>query len=268
MAACLSACGSTTTDAQSPAPTASATSTAAPAADPSATATAAATSSAAPTSDPTASAPPAKKGVPLESSAPPGAQPLTDDEAKELESKCKKLADAVAAAAKKTGGKKRPVDVVQEVIAHPPKLPGVDIPRCGALMERELTDYLARTRESEAKLNLKRILVSLGSAIEASPPKFCASAGPTPPDLATVKDIPYQSTPADWQAPGWKCAVFDLSGAPQVFQYELRTDAKAQSFEVIARGYSVRGAAATEIYVAGKVENGKIDPSTPVLRRQ
>ncbi|MFO0590644.1 MAG: hypothetical protein U0441_24085 [Polyangiaceae bacterium] len=267
-AACLSACGSTSPDAQSPAPTATAAATAAPTAEPSATPTATAAATTAPTADATANAAPAKKGVPIETSAPPGAQPLTEDESKELTGKCKKLTDAVAAAAKKSSGKKRPVDIVQEVLAHPPKLPGVDLPRCGSLMEREMIDYLARTRENEAKLNLKRILVSLSTGMEASPPKWCASAGPTPPDLATVKDIPYQSTLTDWQAPGWKCAVFDLSGAPQVFQYELRTDAKAQSFEVIARGYPVRGAAATEIYVEGKVVGGKIDPSAPVLRRQ
>ena len=74
-----------------------------------------------------------------------------------------------------------------------------------------------------------------------------------PPSLETVKDKPYQSTMADWKAEGWLCARFDMAGTPQVFQYELRTDAKAKTFEVIARGYPVQGAAPTELYIAGKV---------------
>ena len=264
IAVALSACGPASPDPVAPAETASAQATSSTPPPPLSTTTASAPTAAS-TAEPAA---PQKKGVPIETSPPPGTQPLTEDEAKELEGKCKKLADVIAAAAKKSGGKKRPIDVIQDVLASPPKLAGVDVPRCGALMQREMIDYLARTRESEAKLNLKRILVSLSTAMEGSPPSLCASAGPTPPDVATVKDIPYQSSAADWQAAGWKCARFDLSGAPQVFQYELRTDAKAQSFEIIARGYPVRGAAPTELFVAGKVEGGKIDPSAPVLRRQ
>ena len=52
-----------------------------------------------------------------------------------------------------------------------------------------------------------------------------------------------------------------------MFQYELRSDATAKTFEVIARGYPVQGAPPTELYVAGKVESGAIDPSVPVMRR-
>jgi hypothetical protein len=131
-----------------------------------------------------------------------------------------------------------------------------------------MIDYLARTREGEAKLNLKRIVVGLVTALERDVPTFCASAPAVPKDLATVKDAPYASAGADWRAPGWTCVRFDLSGAQQVFQYELRSDAKAKTFEVIARGYPVQGAAPTELYIAGKVENGAIDPSMPVMRRQ
>lgn len=206
--------------------------------------------------------------MPVDSSSPPGVNALSDAEASELKTKCKKVTDAIAAAAKKDHGKKRPIDYVDAVLASPPKLPGVDLPRCSDLLRRDMIEYLARSRESEAKLNLKRIIVGLVTALEHDPPAFCASAPAVPPELATVKDKPYSSSSADWKPVGWACVRLDLSGAPQVFQYELRTDPKAQTFEAIARGYPVQGAAATELYIGGKVDHGAIDPSMPVMRRQ
>ena len=88
-----------------------------------------------------------------------------------------------------------------------------------------------------------------------------------PAFIEALKNKAYESTPAEWKAEGWTCARFDLLGSPQFFQYELRTDAKAKTFEVIARGYPVWGAPPTELYVAGKVEKGTIDPGAPVMRR-
>lgn len=258
-------CGPASPEPVSPAPTATASASAPASAEPTAAPTASV--SAAPTTEPAAIAPAAKPGVPVDSVAPPGTQPLTDAERKEVSSKCKKLSDAIVAASKKGGGKKRPIDYANEVFASPPKLPGVDVPRCTELLRRDMVEYLARTRESEAKLNLKRIIVGLVTALEHEPPAFCASAPAVPPDLATVKDTPYASTSADWKAPGWTCVRFDLVGGQQVFQYELRTDAKARTYEAIARGYPVQGAPATELFIAGKVESGALDPSMPIMRR-
>jgi hypothetical protein len=204
----------------------------------------------------------------VDSVPPPGTNPLSEAESKELASKCKKLTDAIAAAAKKAGTGKRPIDLVEEVLANPPKLAGVDVPRCSELMRRDTVSYLASARESEAKLSLKRIVVGLMSALEKEPPVLCASAPPVPASVETVKTTPYASTADDWKAEGWKCARFDLVGGKQVFQYELRTDPKARSFEVIARGWPVAGGPRTELYIAGKVESGAIDPSMPILRRE
>ena len=261
----LAGCGPSSPEPVSPAPTAQPTAGAAavPTAEPTSTATAdpAATASAAPT------APAPKPGVPADSVPPPGTNPLSEAEGKELSSKCKKLTDAIAAAAKKAGAGKRPIDVVEEVLASPPKLAGVDVPRCSDLMRRDTVSYLASSRESEARLNLKRVLVGLMTALEKEPPALCASAPAVPPSVETVKATPYASTADDWKAEGWKCARFDLVGGKQVFQYELRTDPKARTFEVIARGWPVAGGPMTELYVAGKVESGAIDPATQVMRR-
>lgn len=263
MAGLLVACGPAAPGPASPSPTASASASAAPSSPPSD----ALVEGPVKVAEPPPNAPAPKPGVPVESAPPPGTRPLDDAEAKELGGKCKKLTDVIASTAKKDGGKKRPIDYVETVVANPPKLAGVDVPRCADLIKRDMIEYLARTRESEAKLNLKRIVVGLVTALERDVPVFCASAPAVPPDLATVKDKPYASAAADWQAPGWTCARFDLSGGQQVFQYELRSDAKAKTFEVIARGYPVQGAAPTELYIAGKVESGAIDPSMPVMRR-
>ena len=261
--ALLVSCGPASPDPVSPPPTASASAPTEASPGP----TAGATADPVKTAEPVATAPAPKPGVPVESSPPPGTKPLDEAESKELTGKCKKLMDVIASTAKKDGGKKRPIDYAMDVVAHPPKLAGVDVPRCGDLVVRDMIEYLARTRENEAKLNLKRILVGLMMALERDVPVLCSSAPAVPPDLATVKDVPYASTGADWKAPGWTCARFDLSGGQQVFQYELRSNAAAKTFEVIARGYPVQGAPPTELYVAGRVESGAIDPSTPVMRR-
>jgi len=261
--AALLGCGPSSPAATSPSPTAEASQ---PAPSAASATTAPSTASAAPSAEP-ATAQPAKPGAPADASPPAGVSPLTEPEQKELASKCKKLSEAIAAVARKDGGKKRPVDYITAVLAAPPKLPGTDIPRCSELLTRDTVAYMARTREGEAKVNLKRIVVGLMSAIERDPPVFCASAPPVPAALEAVKDTPYSSVNADWSGAGWKCARFELIGGPQVFQYELRTDAKARTFEVIARGYPVQGGPATELYVAGKVESGVIDPSMPVMRR-
>jgi hypothetical protein len=257
-------CGPTTPDPASPSasaqPTAAATADAAPA-----TTGAPATAPAPAASAPAAAAP--KPGVPFDSVPPPGTNPLSDAEAKELSSKCKKFTDVVTAAAKKAGSGKRPIDGLFEALANPPKVAGVDVARCSELMRRETIDFFARTRESEAKINLRRVIVGFMSALDGASPAFCGSAPAVPPALENVKDQPYASKPEDWKADGWKCVRFDLSGAPQVFQYELRTDPKGKTYEVIARGYPVQGGPATELYIAGKVESGAIDPSTPIMRR-
>jgi hypothetical protein len=252
-------------DPASPSPGAGAAASASPASPASSAATAGAATAVA-TTEPAASPAP-RPGVLADSSLPAGVSALAEAEQKELAGKCKKLVDAIAAIARKDGAKKRPIDYIGEVLANPPKLPGTDVPRCSELLRRDTVAYLARSREGEARVSLKTILVGLMSAIAHEPPELCASAPAVPASLDAVKDKPYASTGADWSSVGWKCVRFDPSGGPQVFQYELRTDAKARSYEIIARGYPVQGGAPTELYIAGKVENGAIDPSSPLMRR-
>ncbi len=71
----------------------------------------------------------------------------------------------------------------------------------------------------------------------------------------------------DWAAPGWGCAHFNLAGESQRFQYQLVTDGKAGTWEVVARGFPVKGGAPTELYARGRIEEGHIKPSREVYRR-
>lgn len=230
---------------------------------PSASAAASATAPAAPHK-----APPEPEVLAAESS-PPGLTKLSKDEAEAVQKTCTPLTDALAAAAKKKklAGPSDRNAFIQEFLQSPPKLPNVDVARCADLILRDLRAYLAATIESEAKMNIGRVVVGLATSMEREPPELCASAGPVPADLGTVSAGPWTSQPSDWSAPGWACARFDLAGQPQRFQYQLVTDAKAGTWEVIARGFPVKGGAATELYARGRIEGGQIHPSREVYRR-
>jgi hypothetical protein len=227
------------------------------------------TTSAAPASSPAPAPAPKEAEVLAHDSAPPGLTKLSEDEKAFAEKSCGPLADAVAAAVKKKNlhspGER--IALVQSILQDPPKLAGVDVPRCTDLMVRDLGMYLAAAIEAEASMSIGRVVVGLATAAEREPPGLCASAGPVPADLGVLAAGPYASTDADWSAPGWKCARFDLVGQPQRFQYQLVTDAAAGTWEVIARGFPVKGGAPTELYARGRIEGGAIKPSREVYRR-
>lgn len=213
-------------------------------------------------------APPAEPpGVSAEDSNPPGITPLTDAEAQEAELKCTRLGRAIekdVKAARKAG--KTPYEAVLEALKNPPAVSGMDVPRCAELMRRDVMASQALNIESEAKNNLKAISVALASAMDRTPPELCGNAPPVPPSLDQVRSGPWKSEPTSWDAPGWKCTGFNLRGAPQFFQYELKTDAATQTYEIIARGFPVPGQP-TELFLRGKVEGGKIRPSSNIMRR-
>jgi len=101
-------------------------------------------------------------GVPAKDTFPAGAEPISDAEATEADKKCKPLQDALAAAAKKIKASSAPEAVLQ-ALADPPKVKGVDVPRCADLIRRDLISYRAKTIESEAIQQLKRLAVAVGS---------------------------------------------------------------------------------------------------------
>lgn len=212
---------------------------------------------------------PAGPEVLARDSSPPGIRRLSPEESKELETTCKPLADAMVQAAKKAKPKNATDRnaFMEEFLANPPKLGKVDTARCAGLMLDELKGFLAHTIESEASMSIGQIVIGLSMSLEAEPPALCPSAGPVPADLAALAAAPYASKADDWSARGWKCVRFDLTGQPQRFQYRFVTDDKAGRWEVVARGYSVKGGAPTELYARGRIEDGHIRPSREVYRR-
>jgi hypothetical protein len=154
-----------------------------------------------------------------------------------------------------------------DVLKVPISLPGVDFKRCSELIGRDLRVYRANQVEAEAKKVLKTLALGLSSASERLPAQICPSSGPVPASLEQVK-TPFQSDDAAWAGPGWKCLRFSLAGTPQSFQYEFKTDLGSSSWEVTARGFSSPGNPATELYIRGGIENGKIKPSSAVMRRR
>lgn len=216
-----------------------------------------------------AAAPPAHAGTPVlaTDSAPAGVEPLDAAEAKELGSRCKPLTDAVAAAARGDRAGGSPFARVLRVLAHPPAVAGVDVPRCAGLMERAVRADEARAVEAEPIVAIRRIVFGLSSALAGDARQLCPSAPPVPAELRQLEAGAYRSSAADWQAEGWRCARFDLVGTAQRYQYELRTDAATGSYEIVARGYPVAGHGQSELYLRGKVEGGEIQPTSAVYRR-
>jgi hypothetical protein len=200
-------------------------------------------------------------------SAPPGVTRLSKEEGELARKACTPLADAMATAARKqklTHAADRNA-FLEDFLAHPPQLPRVDVATCADLLLREVRAYVAATIESEAMMNLGRIVVGLASSLEREPPELCAGAGPVPADLGVLKAGPWASKAEDWAAPGWVCAHFNLAGEPQRFQYQLVIG--AATWEVVARGFPVKGGAPTELYARGRIEGGHIQPSREVYRR-
>jgi hypothetical protein len=97
--------------------------------------------------------------------------------------------------------------------------------------------------------------------------KLCASAGPTPAALEGLKNGPVATSPNDWMAPGWSCVRFGPSTVPTRWQYELKTDKGAGTWEVIARGYPVPGGPPTELFLSGVVDAGGVTPPGAAKRR-
>lgn len=227
---------------------------------------------AAPSSAPEAAAPaprPDEPEVRAADSTPPGVEAVSKGDQAFASKSCKPLTDAIAAAAKKKklGTAAERTAFTEEMLQHPPQVGKLDVARCADIMLRDLRGYLARTAESEAEMNIGRIVVGLAAASEHEPPSLCASAGPVPADRGALGEGAWTSKAEDWSAPGWKCARFDLAGQPQRFQYRLVTDAKAGSWEVVAVGTPVKGAGATELYARGKLESGRVQPTREVFRR-
>jgi hypothetical protein len=151
---------------------------------------------------------------------------------------------------------------VLEVLENPPPLAGIDVARCTELLERDIVDFVARSREARAAQALRTVLVGLADRSSRREPP-CPAAAPVPADVTLVASDPYESKPQDYATEAWRCAGYKPLGAPQTFQIELAIVGDA--YRVIARLYPVKGGGVSELYAETPVSAA--EPGSPILRR-
>jgi hypothetical protein len=215
---------------------------------------------------PAAAAPPAPapaKVADLPRAEPPA--PLSEAEQKEAEKKCKPLLDAVRKPAK---GDTRPALArLRSAIQKPPRgLPAGDLDRCADLLGRGFRGYVYASFEVEARAILGRMSREVIAAFQQEGALCPATERPVPADVSKVAISPYESTAADWDAPTWRCLHFSMEGQSLHFQYELRTDPKAMTFELIARGSPEKDGKFVELSQRGVVKNGRAEVEGAVRR--
>ena len=202
-------------------------------------------------------------------SSPPGITKLSKEEGEAAQKTCKPLADALAAAAKKEklAGATGRYAFVQQFLQNPPKLAHVDVAKCAEPApsrhaclprrhDRERSEDEPRPRRGRPRDVARARAAGSLRKRRAHPGRFGALTAGS-----------WTSKAEDWSAPGWACARFNLAGEPQRFQYQLVTNAKAGTWEVIARGFPVKDGSPTELYAHGRIEDGHIKPSRDVYRR-
>ena len=209
---------------------------------------------------------PAREPVFAADSLPDGLTALTDEEAEEAETKCAGLSKALASAVKTDRSGRSRTEVLLATLEAGIQAPGVDVPRCTELIRRDLLIYKARMIESEAINHIKMISMLLSVASEREPASLCPSMGPTPASLSSLERAPVAVPPEAWRQGGWDCLRF-APDSPVYFQYEVRMDTAAGSYEIFARGYPVAGHPSVELFQKGKVVDGRIRPSSEVMRR-
>ncbi len=136
--------------------------------------------------------------------------------------------------------------------------------RCIDVHRRTVDEYLASKVEGEAVEVLGAIAKGLQAAFDAG--KVCPAAGPTPKVMASQGDK--WVGPEEYATDAWRCIGFSRT-EPQYYQYEVKTDAAAKRFEIVARGYPLRKKGKLSELVFAEPFREKGDPAwdTTIVRR-
>ena len=198
---------------------------------------------------------------------PPGVTRLSAAEETELKDKCGGLIKHLRKVSANDSSSRARLERIHGMLANPPSIPGVDVPRCAGLLQRSVIAYRAASIESEGINSIKRIMLGVSSALSAARPRMCPNAPATPADLSTLKGGPVTTDASGWQHDGWRCVRFEQSRG-QRFQYELRTDSDKKTVEIIARGFPVDGQPAVELFWRGDASSGDLPLNSDVYRRR
>lgn len=197
-----------------------------------------------------------------------GVEPLTQEEERELESRCKPYAEAVrqhaAVKLRHQPSNEELLDKLGEVApGDKDRDQGM---RCQQLLRRGLIETIASRREAEAIVSLKKMVFGMSESFAAQK-KLCPSTEAVPSSTDVLKGRAYEASRTDYATPAWKCARFDTLGAPQRFQLAIEVDEAQKSYRAIARGYAVDGGALEQLFVEMRVKDGALEPSGSVMRK-
>lgn len=114
--------------------------------------------------------------------------------------------------------------------------------------------YLTNAKTAEARTALGRLGKDAQNAFEAEAlsqnvvnmatsstivRSLCDDAAPVPATIGQVSNGKYQSSPAEWRGPGWRCLKFTMSD-PQYFMYSYNSSATTglggETFTAVANG--------------------------------
>lgn len=108
---------------------------------------------------------------------------------------------------------------------------------CAQLYDRDAHAF----RNMSIRREAMAVLAALGNGLEMAAEanhRWCSStAHPVPANLRALEKGPYAVKASDWSDRAWKCAFGPPALTKMWFQYEMKVDAKAKTYEVTARGF-------------------------------
>jgi hypothetical protein len=201
--------------------------------------------------------------------APISLAPLSPEEKVEFNGPpCRPFQEAVKAALDRNPGGRAPEEkqaALQAALTRPASADEAMWARCLSLYERGMADFRAATIEAEAKVTLKSLALGMKMAFDDKK-KLCPSTkNPVPADLRLLESGPWKSTSASWTDPTWACLAY-TPPPQQRFQYEVKTDAKAKTFELLARGYPRTDGSLSVWSLTGKVNGASLEVGEPTKK--
>ncbi|MCC6527685.1 MAG: hypothetical protein IT373_33880 [Polyangiaceae bacterium] len=167
------------------------------------------------------------------------------------------------------------LELAMKAVARAPDgLPAADHAACVPIYQKRFARLLWELEPAEdaARDAVKACQQAAASAHASSRPEdeegaplgapFCRSARPVPAGLAA---LPFASTAADWDAPGWRCLGFRVR-ATQPFQLAYTSD--AHGFACVARFEPRHGGPTVELRLGGELDRGGLMLDKQVVRRR
>jgi hypothetical protein len=207
----------------------------------------------------------------LAAALPASSGPLAKEEKDKLAGPiCKPFMAALMSAAQKSaatkGTNQEKMAAAMKEMQRPAEMSEADYGACQSLFLRELRTYQQRAVESEATATLAGLATGMKSKWEQDKTLCPSSKKPVPADLKVLSSGSYITKDGDWSDPAWACIAWGGTGERQRFQYEIKTDAKKRTFELVARGYPGGDGKLVTFTRAGKIVGDAVEVG-PIQRK-